>query len=272
MSPLLTSIEAFASPVASLRVMELLCAVSVALQAAENIANLPTLREEGTLRWSVVRENVAHLSSPLTWLLDRITTPPALLGLCLVQLICAAGMVAAPGWWWPMTCFMTSLLFALRWGGSVNGGSDSITLITLACLSIGRGFADEHQVVIGALLYVALQSIASYLIAGLVKLRARRWRDGSALRRFVDGAAVGEPPKFVARVLAGPTAMAASAGVIAFELSAPFALMSPDFALTFIGLAILFHGVNTYLLGLHRFFWAWFATYPAVLFVAIFLR
>ena len=171
-----------------------------------------------------------------------------------------------------MTCFMTSLLFALRWGGSVNGGSDSITLITLGCLSIGRGFVHEHQVVIGALLYVALQSIASYLIAGLVKLRARRWRDGSALHRFIDGAVVGPPPEFVGRVLAGPTAIAASIGVITFELSAPIALMSPAFALAFVGVAILFHAVNTYLLGLHRFFWAWCATYPAVLFVASFLR
>lgn len=272
MSPLLTASETFASPLATLRVMELLCAVSVAVQAAENIVNLPALRERGTWRWSVVRENFKHLPSPLLWILDRLMTYPALLGMCVAQLLCAAGIVAAPGWWWSLTCFMTSLLFALRWGGSVNGGSDSITLITLACLSLGRGFAHEHQVVIGALLYVALQSIASYLIAGLVKLRARRWRDGRALRRFIDGAVVGPPPEFVGRVLAGPTAIAASISVIAFELSAPIALMSPAFAFAFVGVAILFHVVNAYLLGLHRFFWAWCATYPAVCFVSVLLR
>ncbi len=271
MSGIAAAVDALKSPLVALRAVEVLCGISVALQAMENLANLPALRETGTWRWSVLSQDFARLPRPMLRLLERVMSCRALLGLSLIQLSCALAMLAAPRWWWPVACFNTSLIFALRWRGSVNGGSDSITLITLACLTLGRGFVQDGPVVLGALLYVALQAIASYLIAGVVKFRSSHWRDGRALRRFIEGAAVGPPPEVLARLLRGRLSRAASFGVISFELSAPFTLISPHFALVFVSAGLMFHGLNAYLLGLHRFFLAWLATYPAIMFAAALL-
>jgi len=271
MSALMASLAELASPLVALRTVELLCAASVALQTAENLVNLPALSETGTWRWSLVRRDLAQLPPPLLAVFDALMSPRSLALLSIMQLSCALAMFVDPRACWAMACFVTSLIFAIRLRGSVNGGSDSITLITLACVTLGRGLDHDGRVVVGALIYIALQSIASYVIAGVVKLRSSRWRAGEALRRFADGAAVGPPPGALRPLLRGPFARAASFCVIAFELSAPVALASPRFALMFVSGGLFFHALNAYILGLHRFFWAWLATYPAILFTATLL-
>ncbi|MGB1700455.1 MAG: HTTM domain-containing protein, partial [Nannocystaceae bacterium] len=252
----------------ALRAVEFLCGAAVLLQALENLRNIAEVRETGTFRWSLMRAEIGGVPTPIVKLLDRVMDPHAIGALCLVQCACALAMMLAPQWWCASSCALVTLLVAVRWRGSVNGGSDSITLITLLCAGIGRGFDHDERVVTGALAYLALQSIASYLIAGVVKLRSSRWRSGEALRHFVQSAAVGPPPRILHWSLEKRRAQIAAVGLILFELGAPMALLSPKVTPIFIAVALCFHAVNAWVLGLHRFLWAWLATYPAVYFTA----
>jgi len=61
----------------------------------------------------------------------------------------------------------------------------------------------------------------------------------------------------------------ASLGVIGFELSAALVLFAPDTAVvTWLVIAATFHLVNAWVFGLNRFFFAWLAAYPSVVYWA----
>jgi hypothetical protein len=52
---------------------------------------------------------------------------------------------------------------------------------------------------------------------------------------------------------------------IGWECAAPLALLHPLVALVFCTIALLFHFLVFWFFGLNRFFWAWLATFPAIL-------
>jgi hypothetical protein len=162
-----------------------------------------------------------------------------------------------------------SVLSALRWRGAFNGGSDSMTLVVLLPLAISRlPWPDAALATRIALAYIALQSLLSYFIAGVVKVVEANWRDGRALGEFLGNPQYGVPSA-IQRLVRRPFAARFLAwSVLAFELLAPALVLTPATCLTFLAVAALFHTVNARVLGLNRFVFAWISTYPAILFLA----
>jgi hypothetical protein len=101
-------------------------------------------------------------------------------------------------------------------------------------------------------------------MAGLYKIKQKKWRNGSAVYGFVSSASY-KTPKFILKKCQDPTnAKILAWSVILFELTFPLVLMHPYLTIFYLTAGILFHLGNFMTFGLNRFFWIWGASYPAL--------
>ena len=248
----------FASPQVALVAVERVIAVAVILQTLELWLVRRVAADDGVWRWPTMRQEL-----PARGLLDLLLGYRGFLVLLAARLAAAVALVFVPHLAMLLVLLATSLLVSLRWRGSVNGGSDFMTLVVLSALAVAAAFPTRPMVAVGCLWYIAIQACNSYFLAGLVKLKSAAWRDGRALPAFLAGAV--HDPTVLLRALSRPwLARAAGYFVIALECSFPLALFRPEACAVLVGLALVFHVANVYVFGLNRFLWAWAATYPAL--------
>lgn len=242
--------------------MDRLAGVAVALQTIELLAIRAAYAPDGVWAWSVLRREFAVFPRPVPKLLDLFLDYRGFLVLLGLRLGAALAVLAHPHATALSFLFLTTLLIAMRWRGTYNGGSDYMTLIVLLALSVAHSFEGDPRVAAGALWYVAIQVCLSYFIAGWVKLKNPHWRNGRALSGFL-GSSYYDAPKAWSR-MTPRLAFALSWGVILFECGFPLALISPRVCVAYLAVAILFHLANVYFFGLNRFLFAWGAAYPAL--------
>ncbi len=164
-----------------------------------------------------------------------------------------------------MVLATTTLLAAMRFRATVNGGSDGMLFTVLLGLSIAWLPTVPVLVREGAVLYVAAQLTLSYARAGLVKVRERAWWRGEALAAFLALPAYGVPP-WIPR---HPVLLrVASIAVITFECTALAAWSDPRVAAIVIATALVFHVGAAVVFGLNRFLLAWSAALPALWYAA----
>lgn len=162
----------------------------------------------------------------------------------------------------------SSAWLVVRSRGPVCGGSDSMFFqVQLGLFVASLGFLNPLLVRIG-LGWIAAQSVLSYFLAGLAKLKNTCWRNGTALQKLFSS----DGPYVLwsgVRGLAESKSLCALLGwgVVAFELAFAAVLVLPvEGKWIFLGLGLAFHLANAVILGLNRFVWAWTATYPALLY------
>lgn len=131
---------------------------------------------------------------------------------------------------------LTTILTSVRFGGTLNGGSDYMTVVVLSSLLVPWGQT-----------YLAVQLTLSYFVAGLFKLKHPDWRDGTALTRLT-----GMPAQ-----LAWPTLL--------WQCTFPLVWLNHSLCLVYLAIGVVFHLANAKVLGLNRFFWIWMAAYPSLL-------
>lgn len=157
---------------------------------------------------------------------------------------------------------LLSILISKKFNGSLNGGSDAMTHILLFGLFVGT--IDQSFASLG-LWYIGIQSMLSYFIGGVVKLKNTEWRSGAALSKFLQSSAY-DVPTFFKHFSQNIALMFFTAWcVMLFEVSAAALLLLPDIAPIWITVAASFHLMNFFIFGLNRFFWTWLATYPCIL-------
>lgn len=191
-----------------------------------------------------------------------------------LRLVLALTLVAAPmpplSWLAVIVhalLLLNSVWLTVRSRGPVCGGSDSMFFqVQLGLLIASLGFLEPALVKLG-LGWIAAQSVLSYFLAGVSKLRSAGWWNGRALQNLLgsEGPYVLFAP---ARRLASSRLVCAvlGGGMIALELVFPAVLILPiEGKAALLTLGLLFHLANALLLGLNRFVWAWAATYPALL-------
>jgi len=167
-----------------------------------------------------------------------------------------------------LALIISSAGLVLRFRGPLGGGSDSMNFqILIGLLIASLGIVNPILTRIG-FGWIAAQSILSYFLAGMAKLRNENWRNGIAMRNLLTSRgpySLFDP----ARRLADSRFLCVSAGwlTVLFEITFPVILFLPweaKIALVCVGTS--FHIANALLLGLNRFIWAWLATYPALLY------
>ena len=151
--------------------------------------------------------------------------------------------------------------------GFFNGGSDSMTLLTIVSLWGFLFFQNiSHSLSQFFVYYLAIQVSLSYFISGYVKIKEPQWRNGEALQLFLNFNAYG-PMSF--SFLKKPKVYTnLSWVVILMELMFPLALLNANILVLFLCFFAVFHLINIYVFGLNRFFYAWIATYPALIYLS----
>jgi hypothetical protein len=110
-------------------------------------------------------------------------------------------------------------------------------------------------------LFIMIQLILSYGVAGIAKLLSSHWRSGRALGMILStrSMGLGVSPSF----LTNPTvARIGCASIIFFELcwfAAPF---NKQLAFGLMGCSVIFHVANAWIMGLNLFPWAFLSAYP----------
>ncbi len=207
------------------------------------------------LAWALIQQSLEHFASRLPG--DRWLFAPRLVLAAMLGLSMAPGLVGA--------ALLGHSVFVLRrYDGPYNGGADRMTLLCLACLTAAH-LAPEPRWQELAFAYLAVQLVLSYLISGWVKLKNPDWRSGQALADVFLFSTY--PVSEQLRGLANRQQLliAASWGVILFEVLFPLALLHRDLLVIGLTIAALFHLSNACLFGLNRFFWAWLAAYPSII-------
>lgn len=242
-------------------------ALAVFLQTVELLQCRSAFADSGVWPWQILRREHGALPAPLRWLFSRCLPYRPFLALLVLNLAGAVllglGVSAAA----PLLLF-TQLAVCVRFRGTFNGGSDTLTVLILMALSLAWLFDASENPIVGkaCLAYIAVQVTLSYFIAGLAKLKEADWRNGAALRSFVSSTRYGAPG-FVRRMLDGERRCRAfSWGVLLFECGFPLAWLDPRLCLALLAVGLWFHFGNWLVFGLNRFVFAWSAAYPALLF------
>jgi hypothetical protein len=151
-------------------------------------------------------------------------------------------------------------------------GSDQMTTHVYGALFIGL-LVGGPGLVKFALWYIAAQSALSYFTSGTAKLVSPFWRHGDVSHRVFNTRTYGIEP--VARVLKDRRHLARFLdwAAITAEMLFPLCLVC-GFPIVFVFLAwgVLFHVANAAIMGLNSFFWAFVATYPALLYTAAMIQ
>ncbi len=242
---------------ATVQTMAILAAIAVIVNALELWQLRPVMANDGIWRASILAGD---------WgILTPLLQPRGFVGVLLLQLGAACVLVVAAG-----TSIgalsagiltTTTLLAAMRFRGTVNGGSDAMLFTVLGGLTLAQLPAASLPLREAGLLYVAAQLSLSYLRAALVKVREGGWWTGEALQAFLTVPAYRVPTWMPRnpRVVQGMGVV-----VMAFECSAPLAWTTPTACVAFILAAAAFHIGAAAVFGLNRFLWAWGAALPSL--------
>lgn len=257
----------------AVRAFELLLGWSLLLQTIEYL-RLPEL--DRVSNWQIQRQELPKRPAWLTSLLDLLIQAGPYRGLLLLRLVLAlalmAGLLRGPaGLTGALALFLMALVLLFRWRGAFNGGSDFMTLVGLSGLLLAQvlgALGDPQMGWRAGLWYVALQSVSSYFVSGWVKLLKPEWRSGAALPAFLDSGVYGPLPadSFYRRPWA---ARSISWVFTIWEGCFPLALIDVRLAWLMCASAVVFHFLVFWYFGLNRFFWAWLATFPAILYCAL---
>ena len=252
----------------SVRALECLCAVSLIIQTLEFLRLRAVTQNEQVWSWQIQRQQLHDsprwLQKSADWLYrDRVHHVHLL-----IRLAAAATLFFGSNLAISVALFLSTLLILIRWRGAFNGGSDFMTVVVQTGMVIAHGAALVVGPVMGwraGLWYITIHAISSYFISGSVKLFDVHWRDGRALPFFIDGAIFG-PLKPDSLFYKRWFAILSSWSFILWECSVPLALAGPTWAALWCLIAAVFHFLVFWHFGLNRFFWAWCASFPAIIY------
>ena len=257
-----------------IRGCEILCGISLLIQTLEFLRLTSVTGPKGVWAFEIQGGDLSH-TSPYVQSFFRFMAREKIYQAHLILRLFAAVALIAFGASLPLILFLFlgTLLLLTRWRGAFNGGSDFMTIVVLTGLLIGAlsSAIGQHDLAWQAgLIYIAIHSASSYFLSGGVKLFNGDWRSGKALPLFLDGGIYG-PLENDSLFRNRAVAILSSWAFILWETAIPIAFLNPVLMLLYCGTGIVFHFLVFWFFGLNRFFFAWLATYPALVFAAIHL-
>ncbi len=253
----------------ALALTKLLTLGAVILQSIEMINLRERFSHSGPWAWHVVKSDFEDLPRLAKNAFDFLFRDHRFLYLELTRLLVAimliSGLVPANAQPPIYTLvLLITLLGSIRFRGTFNGGSDSMIFILISAITVQAWFANNFTVTRGALTYVAIHSIISYAISGFVKLKNPAWRSGLTLQLYLHNSTY-DVPKVLKNMISKNVSIIATWLLIIFELGFALILIWPQTAPIFLVTGAAFHLGAFATFGLNRFFFAWMATYPAIL-------
>ncbi len=244
------------------------------IQTIEYLLLQSSFSEKGIWRWSTIRNDFYYLQKPFQQGLNFFLQETIFVTFLWMKIIFIGLFITTfsfvPHMLLSWLILFSTFLVSQRFRGSFNGGSDYMTLIVILALCI-ESLAPDHLLARPILWIISLQSVTSYFMAGLVKIKRSDWRTGEALVVFIHSPNYA-PPLIIKNLLKHKyLAFIVSWLIILFELSFPFILFQHKsiFVLCWLILGLLFHLNNVFNFGLNRFLFVWLSTYPALYYCTV---
>lgn len=243
-----------------------LIAMAVIFQTIELLKIKETFADDGVWSWPVLRKEFEIFSIFNQKMLDFFLSYRNFIGLLLLRLVLGICLLFYSHFLILFILLFSTIMISLRWRGTFNGGSDYMTVLVLASLTINSLSGHHYKVSLAVLWYLSIQLCSSYFIAGLIKIRSANWRSGFALRGFVDST-IYYQNGLVSLIYDNPAlSMLMSWLLFVFELGFVLSISNPTLCAIMIVCAVGFHMGNFYIFGLNRFIFAWLSCYPALYF------
>lgn len=164
--------------------------------------------------------------------------------------------------WLGSLLILIFLYMNYQFHGSFNGGSCLIQLSVLTGLVL-----TTYNPKLG-LLWIGVQGILSYWIAGLAKLKERNWYSGFALKTFMQQSPYSQS-KYQQWLDKHQLWGVLSKVTLLWEGLFPLILWLPDlYFLVFGFMVFIFHLHNAWFFGLNRFTWSWLSIWPGIWYLA----
>jgi hypothetical protein len=248
-----------------------LLSVATLFQSIELLQLKKVWTNTGIWSWSILRQDRSSFPNSILPFLDTCFSARSFTAILWLRTLSSLGFIIGFGYFESLVkihigiLLITTWLIAVRWRGTFNGGSDSMTAHIALYVWIAQCFSSSSWLVRTCLGCIAIQVTLSYFIAGIAKLRNPEWRSGECLPKLFQISGYPEPPDSFKKIIQHPKyAFFLSWMVILFECLFPFSWIDSRLCLVFIGLAIGFHGMNFRIFGLNRFIFAWLAGYPSL--------
>lgn len=162
---------------------------------------------------------------------------------------------------------ISSLIFSFR---NIIGNDGSDQMNSLICITLFISFISNDAFIFKiGLIFIACQSILSYVIAGVAKVLSTKWRSGIAIPQIMNTRSYGHE-KIAEYLFNAPPIVnyLMSWQIIIFEsLFFMVAFLPHPWFFIFLIWGILFHLYNAIAMGLNSFFWSFLATYPSIIFL-----
>lgn len=245
--------------------LERLLGFALFLQTVELLQLRRQCSDGGVWAWPILAAEHRLVAAPLRWLFALLLPYRPFVALLWLRLALCLLLISGVGLVAP-ALLVTQLAIGARFRGTFNGGSDYMSVVVLLAVSGAACFATSPRVVKCCLGYVCVQLIFSYFIAGVVKVAQPAWRSGAALGALLRSNRYGTPAWLAQLLQRSALGRTATWAVLVFECAFPLALLGPGVAAAFLAFGVLFHAGNVLAFGLNRFFFAWLAAYPALLY------
>ncbi|MFP5519166.1 MAG: HTTM domain-containing protein [Bdellovibrionia bacterium] len=170
----------------------------------------------------------------------------------------AVSIAMSPNFWNLLLLLLIFLYWSQIWRGTFNGGSDMMGTTVLLGLTLSYWPPFLYL----GLLYIGVQSLLSYFVAGVVKLKEPNWRNGHALQHFL-ATGLYQIPTWL-QIQNKNFWAVLSLGVIAFEVLSPIFIFHQLSLFVFMAIVLIFHVMNSLIFGLNRFIFAWASSWPAL--------
>lgn len=166
---------------------------------------------------------------------------------------------------------LATIIFSLRAYAGYTGADQMLKIIFITgFLSYLAG--TQLALTIG-MLFISGQLIIAYGTPGILRLFEKEWKNGNQLlliarqHTYGNRMVYGFLKKYKLARLFGAWS------IMFFEFGAVFALCLPlNYLLIYLLFGVFFHLTNAFVMGLNTFTWAFVATYPAFIWVSLFLR
>jgi len=162
---------------------------------------------------------------------------------------------------------LTDVCIMFRFPGGLSGASE-MSFVVNGSLLIATLFAGNARILHVVLLFVAIQGLLAYAVAGVAKLAGGSWRSGDAVVKIFSTSSWGDDRIF-ALLRRYPTLKPfGSWTVMTFEILFPLVLfLDPPYLFAPFAVAVGFHLFNAVFMGINGFLFIFPATYPAIFYL-----
>jgi len=250
-----------------------ICSIGLVISTLEFFCIRRSFGADGVYSWAVFSAFLLKTRNvTLTKLLNAIFDVPGvvvLLGIRLLALLC---ILFAPI---SSVIFKVSLavvilsILLFSWRKSFgDDGADQMNMILLITTWLCTAILEKGLLLKVGLWFIALQSVLSYGTAGIAKLVSPTWRSGQAVLGVFSTGGYGldwaahflQGRSLLNYLLCWSVMLIESGFLVALFLPFPYAVM-------FLIWGVGFHLLCAIIMGLNNFFWAFLASYPAVIYV-----